>query len=454
MPLARRLADFAAPLAFDRLPPEVVADVRLRTLDLLGIALAASTCDFAAPVLGALEGWRARGDCTVVGSRLTAPPPLAILANGALAHGLDFDDTHAASITHASAVVLPTVLAVGEAASLDGREVVTAAVAGYEAITRLGMAAPGAFHARGWHATAVCGALAAALAAGRCERLDADRLTAALGLAGSFASGVMEFLEDGSGVKRLHPGWAGHAGAVAAALARGGFTGPPTILEGRFGFYRTFLGADPDPAPFDTLGRQWETLRVGFKPYPCCHYNHAYLDCALELRATHALQPEAIAGIECLVPAGEVPIVCEPRPAKLRPRTPYEAQFSLPYSVAAALVDGWVGLDTYEPARLADGRVLDLAARVTHTIDPESRFPQGFPGWVRVRLVDGRTVEARAPDGRGSTARPLPPEALVDKFRRNAARAVPAARVAEIERAALALDTLRDVRALTTLCRV
>jgi 2-methylcitrate dehydratase PrpD len=454
MTLAGRLADFAVALRFEDIPADVVASVRLRTLDIVGLALAASREEFTASILGAFDGWRASGDCTVLGTAATAPPPLAALANGALAHGLDFDDTHAPSVTHASAVVLPTVLALGEAAALDGRTVMTAAVAGYEAIARLGMAAPGAFHDRGWHATAVCGAFAAALAAAKCDGLDTARTTAALGLAGSFASGVLEFLEDGSWAKRVHPGWAAHSGVTAAALARGGFTGPATILDGRFGFYRTFLGIEPDATPFATLGRQWETLRVGFKPYPCCHLNHAYLDCALELRRAHGLEAAHVEAVECLVPPGEVPIVCEPRAAKLRPRTAYDAQFSLPYSVAASLVDGRVGLDTYAPARLADPRVLELAARVTHAVDPDSRYPETFPGWVRVRLRDGRLLEARAPDGRGSVARPLPVEALVDKFRDNAGRALPPPRVAAIERAALRLDGLHDVRALTALCRV
>jgi 2-methylcitrate dehydratase PrpD len=451
--LARRLADFTAALEFDALPAEVVASAKLRTLDVLGIALAASTLDSAPSILGALEGWGGGGECTVLGTKQTATVPLAILANGSLAHSLDYDDTHAASITHASAVVVPVALALGEASGAGGRAVLTAAVAGYESIVRLGMAASGVFHARGWHATAVCGPFAAALTAGRLERLDAVRLTGALGIAGSFASGVLEYLEDGSWVKRLHPGWAGHAGAVASALARGGFTGPSTILEGRFGFYRTFVGAAPDAAPFETLGQQWETLAIGYKPYPCCHYNHAYLDCALDLRREHAVRPEAIEAVECLVPAGQVPIVCEPREAKLRPRTPYDAQFSLPFSVASALLDGRVGLDTYAPERLADPARLGLAARVTHTVDPHSAFPRGFPGWVRLRLRDGRTLEARVPDGRGSVARPLPAEAIVEKFRDNAGRAVAPARVAEIERAVLGLDRLEDVRALTTLCR-
>ena len=451
MTLAQRLASFAAALSFDTLPDDVVASVRLRTLDILGIALASSRGDWATPVieLAGQEG----GACTVVGTARTAPAALASLVNGTLAHGLDYDDTHAASITHASAVIMPTVLAMAEARELDGRAAIAAAAAGYEAITRIGMAASGRFHARGWHATAVCGAFGAAVAAGACDTLDATQLTAALGLAGSFASGVMEHLADGSWVKRLHPGWAGHSGALAAALARGGVPGPATILEGRFGLYRAFLDAEPDRRPFDTLGREWEIRRVGYKPYPCCHLNHAYLDCALELRRAPGVSADAIEAIECRVPAGEVPIICEPVDAKRRPRTTYDAQFSLPFSVASAFIDGAVGLDTYAPTRLADPSVLALAARVSHVIDPAAAFPQSFPGWVRIRLTDGRELETRVPHGRGGPERPLPDDALIAKFRDNARRALPPARVAAIERAVLELDRLKSVAELMRLCR-
>jgi len=452
MTLAEQLAAFTADLDITRVPPAVVDSVKLRVLDVLGIALAASAHEFAPSVLGALESWGS-GDCTVVGAKTGAPLPLAILANGTLAHGLDFDDTHAGSITHASAVVVPAALSAGECERVSGRAVLAAAVAGYEAITRIGLAAPGAFHARGWHATSVCGVFAATLAVGKVMQLDAGRLTSALGLAGSFASGVMEHLTDGSWSKRVHAGWAGQGGAVAATLARGGFRGPATILEGRFGLYATTLGRAPDAAPFATLGREWETLAVIYKPYPCCHLAHAYLDCALALRRDHALAPEQVAGVECLVPAGEVPIICEPRDAKLAPRTSYDAQFSLPYTVAAALVDGRVTLDTFALERLGDPRLLTLAGRVTHTVDPTSVFPDGFPGWIRVRLTDGRLLEAREPDGQGGLRRPLPPAAIVEKFRNNASRVLPARRVDELENAALSLDALREAGELMRLCR-
>ena len=451
MTLAERLAHFTASLTFDDVPPDVVASARLRTLDVLGLALAASTYEFATPVIAAVDA--GPGPCTIVGSTRTAAPAAAALANGTLMHGLDFDDTHAASITHASAVVVPSVLAVAESIGAYGRDTITAAVAAYEAVTRLGMAAPGAFHARGWHATSTCGAFAAALGAGKLLGLDASQLTHALGLAGSFASGLMEFLEDGSAVKRLHAGWAAHAGVFAATLAAGGVTGPASILEGRFGFYRTFVGTAPLAEVFDTLGHQWETPRIGFKPYPCCHLSHAYIDCALRLRGDHAVDADAISAIECRVPAGEVPIICEPRASKLRPRTTYEAQFSLPFVVAAALVDGRVGLATFTAERLEDRRLLALASRVEHVIDPDSTFPDGFPGWVTVRLTDGRVVEVREPDGRGGPGRPLPASAIVEKFHDNAARALPGARCEELARAVLDLDGAPDVRKVLALCR-
>ena len=451
MTLAEQLAGFTAALRFEALPAEVIASARLRTLDVIGLALAASTFDFARPIIAAVEA--GTGPCTIIGTNRTAVAASAALANGTLAHGLDFDDTHAASITHASAVVVPTALAIAESAGISGRDVITATVAGYEAVARLGMAAPGAFHARGWHATSTCGAFAAALTAGKLLGLDATRLTHALGLAGSFASGLMEFLEDGSAVKRVHAGWAAHGGVFAATLAAGGVTGPASVLEGRFGFYRTFVEAAPIAAAFETLGLQWETPRISFKPYPCCHLAHAYIDCALRLREEQRVEPDAIATIECRVPAGEIPIICEPRPTKLQPRTAYEAQFSLPYAVAAAFIDGRVGLDTFTPARLGDERVLALAARVQHVVDPTSTFPDGFPGWVRVRLADGRVVEAREPDGRGGPSRPLSEAAIVHKFRDNAGRALPDIRRDELERAVLSLDGAPDIRKVVALAR-
>lgn len=453
-PAAKVLGEWAARLRAEDIPAAVRDNAALRVLDTIGCALAGAREEHAPSVLALASRWGGPGLSTVWGTTLTAAPPQAALANGAFAHGLDFDDTHADSVCHASAVLVPAVLALAESERLDGRDALTALVAGYEAMIRIGMAAPGRFHERGWHATAVCGAFGAALAAGKSLGLDASRLTAAVGIAGSMASGVMEFLEDGSWVKRLHPGWAAQSGIQAAALAQEGFTGPATALEGRLGFYRAALGDVPDIAKqLKNLGDEWETVRSSFKLYPCCHLNHAYLDAVASLKRTEGLRPEQVEEVECLVPAGEVPIVCEPTTAKLRPRSPYDAKFSLAFCVAAALVGDRVGIGTFTEEGIREPGALALAARVRYTVDPSSPYPRTFPGWVKVRLRDGRMLEAREESQRGGPEMPIAPDEVIAKFRDNAARLMPPARVDALESAVLGMERARNLGPLLALCR-
>ncbi len=453
-PSARLLAEWAEGLRAEDVPAAVMDNAALRVLDTIGCALAGAKEEHVPSVLRLVSRWGSPGPSTIWGSALTATPPQAALANGALAHGLDFDDTHADSVCHASAVLVPTVLALAESECLSGRAALTALVAGYEGMIRLGMAAPGRFHERGWHATAVCGAFGAALAAGKCFGLDADRLTAALGIAASMASGVMEFLEDGSWVKRIHPGWAAQSGIQAAALAQDGFTGPATALEGRLGFYRAALGEAPDVGKhLENLGDEWETLRSSFKLYPCCHLNHAYLDAVARLKKDKGLRAEQVAEVECLVPAGEVPIVCEPVEAKRRPRTPYDAKFSLAFCVATAISGDRVGIGAFSYESIRDPQLLALADRVGFSVDTTSRYPESFPGWVKVRLRDGGTIEAREESQRGGPDRPIGADEVIAKFRDNAARALPPDRVGRLERGVLALESAGELSSLLAFCR-
>ena len=453
-PAARTLAEWAEGLRPQDVPGPVMDNAALRVLDTIGCALAGAREEHVPAVLKLVSRWGAAGPSTIWGSALTAAPPQAALANGALAHGLDFDDTHADSVCHGSAVLVPTVLALAESERLSGWTALTALVAGYEGMIRLGMAAPGRFHARGWHATAVCGAFGAALAAGKCLGLDDDRLTAALGIAASMASGVMEFLEDGSWVKRMHPGWAAQSGIQAALLAQEGFTGPATALEGRLGFYRATLGEAPDVATqMKNLGTEWETVRSSFKLYPCCHLSHAYLDAVARLRRDHGLRAGQVDEVECLVPAGEVPIICEPVAAKRRPRTPYDAKFSLAFCIAAALHDDRVGIAAFTDESIRNPQLLSLADHVRFTIDPASRYPETFPGWVKVRLANGTELEAREECQRGGAERPISAGEVIAKFRDNASLALPTPRALALEQAILALGSEDDLGSLLRLCR-
>jgi len=454
-PAGKVLAEWAARLRADDIPAAVRANAALRVLDTIGCALAGSRLEHAPSVLALASRWGGPGLSTIWGTALRAAPPQAALANGALAHGLDYDDTHADSVCHASAVLVPAVLALAEAERFSGRDALTALVAGYEGMIRIGMAAPGRFHERGWHATAVCGPFGAALAAGKGMGLDAGRLTAALGVSASMASGVMEFLEDGSWVKRLHPGWAAQSGLQAAALAREGFTGPATALEGRLGLYRAALGEAPDIGKYlKNLGNEWETVRSSFKLYPCCHLNHSYLDAVARLKRMEGLRAEDVEEIECLVPAGEVPIVCEPEAAKLRPRSPYDAKFSLAFCIAAALAGDRVGVDAFTEESIREARLLALASRVRYTIDPASSYPRTFPGWVKVRLANGKVLEAREESQRGGPDKPIAPDEVVAKFRDNAARLMPGSQAATLESAVLGMERAPDLQDILALCRI
>ena len=371
-----------------------------------------------------------------------------------LAHGLDYDDTHEAAVTHVSCSVAPTMLAAAERHASRGADALAALALGMETAVRIGLVAPGAFHDRGFHPTGVCGAYAASLVAGRLAGLDAPRLAHALGLAGSMASGTMEFLTDGTWAKRVHAGWAAHAGLSAAALADAGFSGPGETFEGRFGLYRSHLGAGEwDVAGLTRdLGTRWHLLDIALKPYPCCHMTHAFIDAAAALRAAGVAAAD-IDAVECHIHPREMPVVCEPVAGKLAPQSDYDAKFSLPYTVAAMFVRGQVDLDDFSPAAIADRAVLDLARRVTCLPDPAADYPRCFPGRLRVRLRDGRWLAHDEPVNRGSFLRPLADADVADKFRRNAARALPPAQVEAVETAVAALDAAPDVGALTAALR-
>ncbi len=297
------LAGFALGLRREDVPEDVVALAKGHLLDALGIALASSRMDFAVAVHGAAQTLGTGNESTAIGFGTRLPAASAALVNGTLAHGLDFDDTHVEAVYHASAPALAAALAVGEATRADGRSVLLAFVAGLEIGCRLAGAAPGAFHDRGFHPTAICGTFACAVIAARLAGDPPAALVSALGLCGSQAAGILELRE--SWLKRLHPGWAAHAGLVGAALGRHGFRGPATVFEGPHGLYASHLGAVPEgpSSPVHDLGRQWASLGIALKPYPCCHFAHAFVDAALALREADGFRLDAIERIKQKVEA-------------------------------------------------------------------------------------------------------------------------------------------------------
>ena len=430
MTAAKRLASFVAGLDLAKVPGPVVATATLLALDTLGNALAAASDDFGRAVRGVAERLGGPAESSLIGGRARVSAANAVLANATLAHGLDFDDTREDAIVHTGCVAVTTALAVGEALGARGPAMLEALIASVEVMCRVGLVVPGALHARHFHPTSITSSFAAAAAAAKLERLSAEELAQAFGICGSQAGGIIEYLVDGSWTKRLHPGWGGHAGVVATLLARKGFTGPTTVLEGEHGLYAAFAGGHDGArlgTLLDSLGRKWELAELTLKPYPCGSIAQPYMDCAMRLR--ERVRPEQIAAIRCRTAAGPVPRLWEPLAAKHRPPNGYAAKFSLPYLLAVILVKGRAGLAEFSDEAVRDSAVLDVARRVQYDLDATIDYPRQFVGDVTVRLTDGRVLHAHQDHPRGGADSPLTGDELEAKFRGNARLALPEAAI-------------------------
>ena len=433
---ARRLARFVVELALDDVPADVAAAASRLALDTLGNALAAAREDFGRAVLDVAEGLGGPPESALLGRRTRVAAANATLANATLAHGLDFDDTREDAIVHTGCVAVTTALAAAEAARADGRALLEATIAAVEVMCRIGLAVPGALHARHFHPTSITSSFAAAAAAARLGGLTEDRLVHAFGICGSQAAGIIEYLADGSWTKRLHPGWGAHAGVVAVQLARAGFTGPETVLEGGHGLYAAFAGGH-DVARLDdvldSLGRTWELAELTLKPYPCGSIAQPYMDCAARLR--DRVRHDEIAAIRCRTAAGPVPRLWEPLAAKHAPVNGYAAKFSLPYLIAAILVRGRAGLAEFADEAVRDAAVLAVARRVRYELDATIDYPRQFVGDVEITLTDGRVLRERQDRPRGGPDAPLTRAEVDAKFRGNAGLVLPANAVEGVIRA-------------------
>jgi 2-methylcitrate dehydratase PrpD len=453
MKAAETLAEFTSRLDVDAIPAEVVEAAKLHLLDALGCGLAAHALGVAVEGRQAMQELRGEPQATVIGLDGALPAPNAAFANAMLCHGLDFDDTHSDSVSHVSTVTGPAALAAAEAAGATGREALAAMVAGNEVITRLGMAASGAFHTRGFHPTAICGVFGAAASASRIAGLDGARTASALGIAGSMASGLFAYLEDGTPTKPIHPAWAAHGGLLAARLSALGAEGPTSVVEGKFGLYHAFVGAAEGEVDVDAqladLGERWETLRIAYKPYPACHFMHGSLGATSEAAAS--LSADDVEEVVVTVPAAGVSLVLEPAEVKVAPRTEYEGKFSLQYSTAAMIVHGRVGISTYSDEALSDPRVLELAQRVRYETEDYDTYPAAFPGGVRIRTRDGRLHEADHPHQLGAPDNPMTTDDVRAKFRENARLALSDDASEVLEQGILDLERHEDVRSVLAL---
>jgi 2-methylcitrate dehydratase PrpD len=448
-PYSRTIGTFIRGLKLEQVPPPVVEKAKLVFLDTIGIALASSTMDFGTMVVNVAKKLGGAERSRLIGTPIKVAAANAVMVNATLAHGLDYDDTLEEAIVHTGCCAAITALAVGEELQSSGRAVLEAAIVGIEVMAKIGLVAPGKFHARGFHPTALCSTFAAAAAAGKLNGLELHQWVDAFGLCGSQSSGIIEYLADGTWTKRLHPGWGAHGGVIATMLALEGFRGPAKVFEGTHGFYRAFGG--PSEYRFEKLtelGKDWETLRVAFKSYPCGSISHPYMDCAARLKQRYGPAPTSIAEIVCRTAEGPVHRLWEPLADKQRPVSSYGAKFSLPYSIAVMLVCGRATLAEFSDAAIRDQEVLELAAKVRYVLDPTIDYPRHFSGHVKVVLKDGTVLEENQPHPRGGDDEPLPAEEIEEKFRANARLALRPERVERL------LDSLRHLEQLHSIAVV
>src|SRR5215203_2489360 len=416
--VAETLAEKIVTLTPGTLPVATMRKCEELLIDVVGLCVTARNEDY---IGSALAGCDDDGPCTVVGHKRALNAVVAVFLNGTAAHGEDFDDTFEGGPVHAGAVIVPAVLAACERHHPDGRMALIGIAVGTEVLCRLSLVVPKAVHKAGFHPTAIFGAMGAAAGVGAALGLNARQIVDALGVAGSMAGGIIEYLAEGAWTKRLHAGWAAQSGIRAALLARGGFVGPRTVFEGVHGLFHGF--AHTTDGDYDALtsgfGSRWVTETLAFKPYPCGTMTHPYIDCARRL-AARGIMPDAVEEMVCEAAEGTVHRLWEPLADKQGPPNGYAAKFAVPYLLATGFVHGGVGLGAFTENAIRDERVLALAARVKFVIDPDNPYPNNYTGHIRATLEDGSVVEDRQPYLRGGAQEPLTRQDVIDKFRLNA----------------------------------
>jgi 2-methylcitrate dehydratase PrpD len=416
--VSETLAEKIVALKPSALPTATTRKCEDLLIDIVGLCVTARKENYLA---SALAGCEDDGPCTAIGHKRTLTASGAAFVNGTAAHGEDFDDTFEGGPVHAGAAIVPAVLAACERHNLDGRMALIGIAVGTEVLCRLSLVVPKAVHKAGFHPTAIFGAMGAAAGVGTALRLNARQIVDALGIAGSMASGIIEYLAEGAWTKRLHAGWAAQSGIRAALLARAGFVGPRTVFEGVHGLFHGF--AHTTDGDYDALtgdfGTRWVTDTLAFKPYPCGTMAQPYIDCARRL-AARGVRPEDISEIVCQVAEATVHRLWEPLPDKQRPPNGYAAKFAVPYLLATGFVHGGVGLGAFTAQAVREDSVLALATKVKYVIDPDNPYPNNYTGHLKATMKDGSVIEERQPHLRGGAQEPLTRQDVIDKFLLNA----------------------------------
>jgi len=455
MEVTKDLVQRCHDLNYDALTDDVVDRVKYLVLDFIGVAARGALSESSGPVQKVILNFdEARDGAVVIGTHLKASPAYAAMANGAAAHSLELDDVVNEASLHPAVAIIPAALAAAHLGGCSTKELIAAIATGYEVMIKLGVALdPAAHYARGFHPTGTCGTMGAAITAAKILKLDQKAMMNALGIAGSQAAGSMEFLSDGAFTKRLHAGWAAHSGIIAALLARENFTGPGTIIEGRFGFLHAYSSGSKSGKVLQDWGDPWEVLRTSIKPHACCRYKQGPIDGILKIMRENNIDASQIEKVILGILKAGFAIIAEPQEQKSNPKSVVDAQFSMPFGAAVAILYGKATLDEYTLERINSARVRKLMEKISCVEDPEleTEFPKKWPAAVTLLTKDGKAYSTRIDYPKGDPENPLTWDELIDKFRNLVSPILREARQNEIIERVKSLEKEQDLKAFSML---
>jgi len=407
---------------YEDLPPQVIEVTKKQVLDLLGAAIGGFDKPGPKELRELVLEWGGKEESRIMGTALKVPAPNAAHVNATMVHALDYDDVHEPAVMHPGVIAIPTAMALAERkGSLSGKELITIVALGSDIMCRLGLSStPGRSPIEvGWHQTTLFGFMGAAAVAGRTLGLTEEQIVNAMGIAYHQSGGNGQSVKDGALTKRLGPGFSVKGGITSALLAQKGVTGAHNCLEGQWGLYPLYWRGDYDPKGLVAdLGKVFEGERVSIKPYPCCRGLHPAIDAALALVKEHDIKAENVESIALFVTEAHISLLCSPFDVKIKPTSPVDAQFSIPWGVATAIARRRATLDDFSDAAITSKDILDVTAKMRVEVDSSLRRGDKIePTRVQITTKEGAVYAKVVEHPLGSPERPMSFDDCAEKFR-------------------------------------
>ena len=418
MGITQDLAKYCSELEYRQLPEEGVDRVKYLFLDFIGVAIRGARSESSKSMYRFVREM-GKGNGVIIGTKDKAPHIYSALANGTAGHAIEMDDVNNEASLHPGVVVFPTALATSEMAGASGKDFIEAVVLGYEVMIRLGKAiGPENSYQRGFHPTGTCGTFGASVSASKLLGLKKDGMVSAMGIAGSQASGSMEYLAQGTWTKRFHPGWAALSGTIAALLAKKGFKGPTSIIEGRDGFLHAYSNGSDASKVLEGIGSGFEILHTSVKPHACCRYMQPPIDGVLKIVKENNLRPDQVEKLRVGILKAGAHLIAEPAKKKYSPQSVVDAQFSMPFGAAVAILRRRAGLEEFQPSVIRSEEVKRMMKRVECLVDPDldRTFPRQWCATAEVFTKDGKRYFTKVEYCKGDPENPLSWEELIEKF--------------------------------------